>query len=66
MSRYTTEYKDALYHLAKLYNNGSISYNTMTIGADDIGNIFKIKPFGRVITDLDTLLDAWDKYEVLG
>ena len=66
MIQYTTEYKDALYHAAKLYNYGYICSVTLNKVAHDIAALTHGISAGEVLDDLDTLLTAWDEYEVLG
>jgi hypothetical protein len=64
MNHYTPEYKDAVRMVAKLYNNGILSYSTFDDVLTDMEH--KLGVDQKVIAaDIATLYDAWAEYEVL-
>lgn len=64
MPRYTTEYKDLIHKAAMLAD--VVSNATMSRIAGDIADTLQRDSKIEVLDDIEALLDAMDKYTVVG
>lgn len=64
MNHYTPEYKDAVYKIGRLYNDGVISYNTFDLAIQDVSRVMDVD-VATISNDISTLYDAWNEHEVL-
>ena len=65
MNHYTPEYKDAVHKIAKLYDNGVISFNTFSLAVEDIHHVMDVS-IDVIKADISVLWGAWEEHEVLG